>query len=85
MAGMVVLCAPAWAQQGPPGGRGMEQPMPQRQMPQRDGQGPNADRRGMPQQRDRLTPDERRDLRRDISKHGREIYRDDRRGGRPQR
>jgi hypothetical protein len=43
-------------------------PPPQRdQMPPRDAQDP---RRGQ------LTPDERRQLRRDIGDHGRDVYRD---------
>jgi hypothetical protein len=79
---MATLLAAAWpghAQQPPPGGgrRGMEQPMrpmpPQREQtpPQRDFQGgPQDPRRGQ------MSPDERRQLRRDIGDHGRDVYRD---------
>jgi hypothetical protein len=80
MASIVTLLTAAWpghAQQPPPGGgrRGMDQPAPMRpmpppqrdQMPPRDAQDP---RRGQ------LTPDERRQLRRDIGDHGRDVYRD---------
>lgn len=48
----------------PPPQRGMEQPMPRREMPG----APEADR-------GRMNPDERRQLRRDIQDAGRDIYR----------
>ena len=77
MASIATLLTAAWpahAQQPPGNGRrGMDQPMrpmppPQRdQMPPRDAQDPL---------RGQLTPDERRQLRRDIGDHGRDVYRD---------
>ncbi|MGE5792238.1 MAG: hypothetical protein ACM36B_06085 [Bacteroidota bacterium] len=84
MASMATLLATAWpghAQQPPPGGgrRGMEPPMrpmppPQReQMPPRDFRG---DRDGQDPRRGHLSPEERRQLRRDIGDHGRDVYRD---------
>lgn len=85
LATLALLLAAAWpaaAQPGPgPGrGRGMERPLPQRPMgppPERGWQRPDGDgmhRRGM-------SPEEREQLRRDIGQHGRDIYRDPRRGG----
>ena len=70
---------PSAAQQGPPPGRRApdrpQQPMPMRpvpppppqQFPGREAQDPR--RAGM-------TPDERQQLRRDITDHGRDVYRD---------
>jgi hypothetical protein len=75
MASIATLLATAWpghAQQPPPGGgRRMDPPArpmppPQRE-PARDAQDP---RRGQ------LSPEERRELRRDIGNHGRDVYRD---------
>ena len=78
---LLVGAWPAWAQpgQGPQGRRGMDRPMPQRQMPPADrgGQGQPGNAQGGPH-RGQLTPEERRQLRRDISDHGRDIYRDPR-------
>jgi hypothetical protein len=73
---------PAWPQPGGPGPqghgrRGIDQPMPQRPMPppdrgrqDRPGDAPGGHRWG------HLSPEERQELRRDISNHGRDIYRD---------
>jgi hypothetical protein len=84
LASMATLLAAAWpghAQQPPPGGgrRGMEPPMrpmppPQReQLPPRDFRG---DRDAHDPRRGQLSPEERRQLRRDIGDHGRDVYRD---------
>ena len=90
MAALAVLFAgavPAWAQPGPgpgpQGRRGMDRPMPQRQMPppDRGWQGQPGNMQGGPH-RGQMSPEERRQLRRDISDHGRDIYRDPR-GGPP--
>ena len=83
MAGIATLLAVAWpghAQQQPPGGgrRGMEQParpMPPQQPQPRD---PRHDRDAQDARRGQLSPDERRQLRRDIGDHGRDVYRDQR-------
>jgi hypothetical protein len=86
MIGLAAALAAAWpshAQQGPPPGRrAMErqQPMPpMRPMPpQRESPARPADfrDRDMEPRRQSMTPDERRQLRRDITDHGREVYRD---------
>jgi hypothetical protein len=62
---------------GPPhkGGPG-PQPYPAKQVDRERGGPP-------PGRYDRMSPEERRDLRRDIDKHGKDIY--DRRGGRDRR
>jgi hypothetical protein len=83
MASIATLLTAAWpahAQQPPAGGRrGMDQPMrpmppPQRdQMPPRDFRG---DRDAQDPRRGQLSPEERRQLRRDIGDHGRDVYRD---------
>ena len=84
MAGIAALLAVAWPShaqpQGPGGGRRMDQPMrpmpqmppPQRE-PTRDFRG---DRDGHDSRRGQLSPEERRQLRRDIGDHGRDVYRD---------
>jgi len=63
----------------PPGPRfarpGPARPAPPQQIPARDAGPHNA----IPQRDPRMTPDERRQLRRDVHDHGRDIYRD--RGG----
>jgi hypothetical protein len=93
MAMAAVLLAAAWPAAGQPGpgqgqgqgqgqgrGRGMDRPMLQGPMgppPERGWQRPDGDgmhRRGM-------SPQEREQLRRDIGRHGRDIYRDPRGGG----
>jgi hypothetical protein len=56
-----------------PDGQGPMGPPPDRGWQRPDGQG--MQRRGM------MTPEEREQLRRDIGDHGRDIYRDPRRGG----
>jgi Spy/CpxP family protein refolding chaperone len=86
MATLATLLAAAWpagAQPGPGQGgrRGMDRPMPQRPMgppPERGWQ--RHDGEGM-QRRGQLSPEEREKLRQDIGQHGRDIYRDPRRGG----
>jgi len=83
-AGGVVLLAlaplPAAAQQGQGGPRFARpgpaaRPVPPQQIPARDA----GQRNAIPQRDPRMTPDERRQLRRDVHDHGRDIYRD--RGG----
>ena len=81
MASIATLLATAWpghAQQPPPGGgRRMDpptRPMPPPQPePTRDFRG---DRDAQDPRRGQLSPDERRQLRRDIGDHGRDVYRD---------
>jgi hypothetical protein len=83
MASIVTLLTAAWpghAQQSPGGNRrGLDQPTrpmppPQRdQMPPRDFRG---DRDAHDSRRGHLSPEERRELRRDIDNHGRDVYRD---------
>jgi hypothetical protein len=83
MASIATLLSAAWpghAQQPPPGGgrRGMEPPMrpmpPQHREPMRDHRG---DRDAQdPRRGQQLSPEERRQLRRDIGDHGRDVYRD---------
>ncbi len=89
MAGIAVLLAAAGsghAQPGPGGGRrGMDGPARPMPPPQRD-QLPARDFRGDrdaqdPRRSGQLSPEERRQLRRDIGDHGRDVYRD----RRPQR
>ncbi len=86
MAGIAVLLSAAWpgyAQPGPGGGRrGADGPVRPLPPPQRE-QLPPRDFRGDPQdpRRGQLSPEERRQLRRDIGDHGRDVYRD----RRPQR
>jgi len=79
MATLLLSAVPGHAQQGGGNRRGMDRPMrqappPQReQMPPRDfgnNHGAQDPRRGQ------LSPEERRQLRRDISDHGRDVYRD---------
>ena len=82
LATLVAAAWPAWAQPGPgqSGRRGMDRQMPQRPMgppPERGWQRPDGE--GM-QRRGMMTPEEREKLRRDIGDHGRDIYRDPRRG-----
>lgn len=83
LATLLAAAWPAWAQPGPGQGgrRGMDRPIPQRPMgppPDRGGQRPDGD--GM-QRRGQMSPEEREKLRQDIGQHGRDIYRDPRRGG----
>lgn len=87
MATLAMLLAAAWpagAQpgQGQGGRRGMDRPMPQRPMgppPERGWQRPDGD--GVQHRRGQMSPEEREKLRQDIGQHGRDIYRDPRRGG----
>ena len=77
-AAVLILLAslPAAAQQGQ-GGRGIERgapgrPTPPQQVPARDGTWQHRDAT-----RDsRMSPEQRRQLRRDVHDHGRDIYRD---------
>jgi len=84
LATLLAAAWPVWAQpgQGQGGGRrGMDRPTPQRPMgppPERGGQRPDGD--GM-HRRGQMSPEEREKLRKDIGQHGRDIYRDPRRGG----
>ena len=83
LATLLTAASPVWAQPGPGQGgrRGMDRPMPQRPMgppPERGSQRPDGD--GM-QRRGMMSPEEREKLRQDIGQHGRDIYRDPRRGG----
>ncbi len=70
----------AMAQQGGGGGRpgraGPARPMPPQQVPAHD-------MRQNPQRDVRMTPEERRQLRRDVNDHGRDIYRDRSKPNRP--
>ena len=72
---LVVLAAhPAAAQHGQ-GNRGLGRaapgrPTPPQQVPARDVAGQNANREA------RMTPEQRRQLRRDVHDHGRDIYRE---------
>ena len=72
---LILLTAlPATAQHGQ-GGRGIGRgapgrPTPPQQVPARDVAGQNANRDA------RMTPEQRRQLRRDVHDHGRDIYRD---------
>jgi hypothetical protein len=88
LATLLAAAWPAWAQpgqgqgQGQGGRRGMDRPMPQRPMgppPERGWQRPDGD--GMQHRRGQMSPEEREKLRQDIGQHGRDIYRDPRRGG----
>jgi len=71
----------AMAQQGGGGGRpghaGPARPMPPQKVPARDMGGHN------PQRDARMTPEQRRQLRRDVNDHGRDIYRDRSKSNRP--
>jgi hypothetical protein len=74
------LALPASAQQGQPPGPRFARPAPARpappqQIPARDA-GPQQ---AHPQRDPRMSPEERRQLRRDVHDHGRDIYRE--RGG----
>jgi hypothetical protein len=81
-AALVGAAGTGYAQPGPgPGGgrRGMEPPTRPMPPPQRDHQMPQRDFRGDPghdPRRGQLSPEERRQLRRDIGDHGRDVYRD---------
>lgn len=71
------LALPVQAQQGQGGGArfarpGPARPAPPQQIPARDA----GMQQAMPQRDPRMTPDERRQLRRDVHDHGRDIYRD---------
>ena len=71
------LALPAQAQQGQGGGARFARPEPARpappqQIPARDA----GMQQAMPQRDPRMTPDERRQLRRDVHDHGRDVYRD---------
>jgi hypothetical protein len=72
---------PAMAQHGQGGrsiGRGApERPAPPQQLPARDVTNRDANRDA------RMTPEQRRQLRRDVHDHGRDIYRDRARQNRP--
>jgi len=70
---ILLTSLPAAAQQGQ-GGRGIGRgapgrPTPPQQVPARDVGGQNANRDA------RMTPEQRRQLRRDVHDHGRDIYR----------
>jgi hypothetical protein len=77
---LVVLAAPALAQQQQRPGRGMQPAGPARQAPPPERQpsrDPGWQNRQAPQpQHGRMSDEDRRQLRRDISDHGRDIYRD---------
>jgi hypothetical protein len=82
LAALLAAVWPAWAQQGPgpQGRRGMDRPMPQHPMPppDRGWQGRPGDAQGEHRRGPMMSPEERRQLRRDISNHGRDIYREPR-------
>jgi hypothetical protein len=82
-AGLAAALAAAWpsaAQQGPPPGRraaDRPQPMrPQPPPPQQQQQREFPGREAQDPRRAGMTPDERRQLRRDITDHGHDVYRD---------
>ena len=84
-AGLAAALAAAWpsaGQQGPPPGRRAadrpQQPMPMRPLPppQREFPQQFPGREANDPRRAGMTPDERRQLRRDITDHGRDVYRD---------
>ena len=84
-AGLAAALAAAWpsaAQQGPPPGRRAadrpQQPMPMRPLPppQREFPQQFPGREAQDPRRAGMTPDERQQLRRDITDHGRDVYRD---------
>jgi hypothetical protein len=73
LAAAVAAAWPAFAQPGPPQGRGAadrSQPLP----PSRPADARERD--ASPPRKATMTPEERRDLRRDIRDHGRDVYRD---------
>ncbi|MGH8680858.1 MAG: hypothetical protein ACREVS_19005 [Burkholderiales bacterium] len=77
LAAALAAAGPALAQSGTQGRRATDRPPPTQPMP------PPARPADMRGERDKetprgatMTPDERRDLRRDIRDHGREVYRD---------
>ena len=75
LAAALVAAWPAFAQTGPQGRRAMDRPPPAQPMqPSRPGDLRERDKETP--RRATMTPDERRDLRRDIRDHGREVYRD---------
>ena len=75
-AGVVLASLPALAQHRPGGGRAVA--------PRQGGQAAPQAPRGQPQQPARMSEAERQQLRRDISDHGRDIYRDQHGGARKQ-
>jgi len=81
IAAALAAAVPSFAQQGPPPGRkGMERQQPMQPMrpmgPQRESPTQPADFRNRDMGRQSMTPDERRQLRRDITDHGKDVYRD---------
>lgn len=79
---LILVSLPVMAQQGQEGGKRYGNSGPGRQMPQRQaskGQAPAREaafqHREMPRD-GRMSPTEREQLRRDVSDHGREIYRE---------
>jgi hypothetical protein len=79
---ILLASLPAAAQQQAQGGRGVERgapgrPTPPQQVPARDTTNRDANRDA------RMTPEQRRQLRRDVHDHGRDIYRDRSRQNRP--
>jgi hypothetical protein len=83
-AGLAAALAAAWpsaAQQGPPPGRrAADRPQPMRPQPpppqQQQQQREFPGREAQDPRRAGMTPDERRQLRRDITDHGHDVYRD---------
>ena len=78
---LLVSALPGYAQQGGGGRRGMDRPLRQAPPPQREQQQMpprdfRNDRDAQDPRRGQLSPEERRQLRRDISDHGRDVYRD---------
>jgi len=79
MATLLLSSVPGYAQQGGGNRRGTDRPMRQAPPPQREQMPPRDfrnDRDAQDPRRGQLSPEERRQLRRDIGDHGRDVYRD---------
>jgi hypothetical protein len=75
LAATLAAASPAFAQSGAQGRRATERPPPTQPMPPARPADLRQGDKDTPR-RATMTPDERRDLRRDIRDHGREVYRD---------
>jgi hypothetical protein len=75
LAAALASASPAFAQSGPQGRRATDRPPPTQPTPPARPADLRQGDKDTPR-RATMTPDERRDLRRDIRDHGREVYRD---------